>query len=913
MASRGTAIRARLGVRLSPKPFFKDYSITEPINRELENRLKTLHSQGTARSALNEILASGTASGEIDRVIITQLGLPENLTYRIAQRTIQGNNAALLFGYAPPDTKIKSIHWVDLNEPPSLAIPSHGGRIGISASARQTGLFPDQVARQARANINGRQIELLFISHAQSHAGVRVTTPERAVNPEFSAEFRPVQASSRGYMIRRQLDTEMQDNPDFALNLLTLHGLQMPDDHPGFSHEELARLRAALSILSSDATHGHLDTWSFLNEACTIGAKKQFDAVLELIDLGVLDANEPGPDGYTMLHTIVHIADENPTREGFSSLIDKDKDKVRYTPIDARIEALHERGADMNASLHSIREKFQQEWANREPDYSDVEEGLENPEFNWHAASTEAEQRTMINRWLRINASPLQFALLYTGDALSRTPAIKALLAHGADADAMCHTLEIWQDKIPVLPIHAAAKSHSNEVLSAFRATGTDTRAVGIGGETLLHWAAMNTAHPDVAIGLLAGPAKEAINTRARTGETPLHFAAKVPRNLTIIKALLGAGAAEDIPAATNGFSMSSQEHVPEEVGMTPLHHAARYSNDGAVIEALLAAGAGAIVNAETGLRYTPLHYAAASNHPGVVKALLHAGAHASATGSDEETPLHFAAESNSAYIVPLLTQAGADVEARSSGGLTPLHYAAHSNSPEVAMALLNASADARARAYQDKTPLHFAAESNGAGVIPLLTQAGADVNARTDQGFTPLHLAVSRGNLPAAEALLAHGANLHARVDGNSALHLACKARSPELVATLLRHGADAMAIDAYRRTPLHQVCILTHDISMIPHAARLAELLLQSDAEVNAGDAYRNTALHYAMANRATSIVDLLLEQGANPAAANFEGVTPADQARKILDQGFALDPRVPDIANKVIAAAQKQASAP
>lgn len=139
---------------------------------------------------------------------------------------------------------------------------------------------------------------------------------------------------------------------------------------------------------------------------------------------------------------------------------------------------------------------------------------------------------------------------------------------------------------------------------------------------------------------------------------------------------------------------------------------------------------AGADPNAPLGDGMTALHWAAQRGDEAMGRALLHAGARASAgTRIGRYTPLHVAARSARPAIVALLLETGADPEARTTNsGATPLHLAAASGDPEVVAALTDAGADVDAReGAWGQTPLIFAASAGRAAAVQTLLEAGAD------------------------------------------------------------------------------------------------------------------------------------------------------------------------------------------
>ena len=127
------------------------------------------------------------------------------------------------------------------------------------------------------------------------------------------------------------------------------------------------------------------------------------------------------------------------------------------------------------------------------------------------------------------------------------------------------------------------------------------------------------------------------------------------------------------------------------------------------------------------------------------VTACLDAGIDPNAWQKDDRTPLHnAAANSEDPGVIKALIDAGADPMALKEGW-TPLHSAAgNSENPDVIKVLLDAGADPNAKDDDNRMPLHCAAASNeNPDIIVVLVHAGADINARLNEhGNTPLVLA---------------------------------------------------------------------------------------------------------------------------------------------------------------------------
>jgi ankyrin repeat protein len=93
------------------------------------------------------------------------------------------------------------------------------------------------------------------------------------------------------------------------------------------------------------------------------------------------------------------------------------------------------------------------------------------------------------------------------------------------------------------------------------------------------------------------------------------------------------------------------------------------------------------------------------------------------------------------------------------------------------------------------KRPMHLAAVANQPDVIRALAKAGAKLNGSdgTSNRSKPIHVCAEVGAVEAADALVKLGARSETRPgDGLGPLHIACKHNHPEVIAVLLRAGAN-------------------------------------------------------------------------------------------------------------------------
>ena len=211
----------------------------------------------------------------------------------------------------------------------------------------------------------------------------------------------------------------------------------------------------------------------------------------------------------------------------------------------------------------------------------------------------------------------------------------------------------------------------------------------------------------------------------------------------------------------------------------------------------------------------TPLHKAVYNNNPGVLEALLNAGADIEAKlmfdDWDQGTSLHFAAGGGLTRMVAVLLSHGANMAAADEWGGTPLHRAARasrssgtywtsvrarSHSIENIKALVNAGAMLEARNKSGRTPMHELVRNSSAAeedasdnvdeirvisdAIGAMATIGANLEARDKDGRTPLHLAPSNNRFEDAisiQALIAVGARLSAQDSlGKTPLHRAAE-----------------------------------------------------------------------------------------------------------------------------------------
>ena len=424
------------------------------------------------------------------------------------------------------------------------------------------------------------------------------------------------------------------------------------------------------------------------------------------------------------------------------------------------------------------------------------------------------------------------------------------------------------------LPLTEAVRQGSAAAVEALLDDRVDVNAQAAGGATALHWAVRLDRLDLVELLIAAGADVMAANA---FDVTPLSLAA-VNGSAEMIAALLEAGADPNVTMAGS-----------EAVILT----AARTGRPAAV-RMLVAHGAD--VNAAQAAGQTALMWAAAEGHVGTMQALIDAGASVSARTAVPETPLRTGLEGPAPH------------------GFTALLFAVRSGHIDAVRVLLDAGADVDDRLPDGMSTVVLAATNAHWELGVYLVDRGADPNG-AEQGWAALHAMTwvrmpnfgfnppgpvttgSMDSLSFARALVERGADVNARMTaeprngyrnalnrvGATPLLMAARLADAPLMRVLVELGADP-TIPNEDGTTLLMVAsgVGIHSPGEDPgteaEALACVELALELGGDPNAMDDVGETALHGAAYRGANSIVELLVEQGADTfEVENASGWTP------------------------------------
>ena len=388
------------------------------------------------------------------------------------------------------------------------------------------------------------------------------------------------------------------------------------------------------------------------------------------------------------------------------------------------------------------------------------------------------------------------------------------------------------------------------------------------------------------------------VNAGEADGTTALHWAVRLD-SLDVTDLLIAAGA--DV-MATNAFDI------------TPLSLAAINGNP-AMLETLLEAGADA--NVTVGAGEAVILTAARTGRADAIRTLVAHGADVNLAQKDGHTPLMWAAAEGHVQAMMTLLEVGADANARSvvperpvrtgfagpaPHGFTPLLFAVRAGHIDAVRLLLDAGADVNDQLPDGMSTVALAATNAHWELGVFLVDSGADPNA-SEQGWSALHVMtwvrmpnfgfnppgpVTTGRMDSltfARDLVARGADVNARMTkeprngyrnalnrvGATPLLMAARLADGPYMRVLAELGADPTITNEDGTTVLMVASgVGIHSPGEDPgteaEALACVEVALELGGDPNTVDETGETALHGAAYRGANSIVNLLVEHGAN-----------------------------------------------
>ena len=361
--------------------------------------------------------------------------------------------------------------------------------------------------------------------------------------------------------------------------------------------------------------------------------------------------------------------------------------------------------------------------------------------------------------------------------------------------------------------------------------------------------------------------------------------------------------------ALAKGAYVHTRETTRPNVGRTALHYAAGGygigGNHREVAKLLIANGADVNAKAEGG--YTPLHVASGLNQKEMVEFLLISKADPNALDT-RGTPLHAAVLQGHKEVVALLLKNGAQVDALDAQGVSPLRHLAlaatwYPSHDEIVEMLVNAGADIQTRP-KIASPLSIAIQRGRTKLAMFLVDRGAPIEDRTiyligsesqkelaehlltkkllafdrsEAGQTLLHGASCARSPEFFDWTLSNTKNVNQQdTDGKTPLHQAVKCAKEDYVDKLIARGADAKVKDNKGKPPLGEL--------HTPGKSSLVQALLKAGAKPNDAGDDGTTALISAVYRNDFATASLLIANGADVNIKNRSGKTALHEAARL-----------------------------
>ncbi|PHH82191.1 hypothetical protein CDD82_6749 [Ophiocordyceps australis] len=275
-----------------------------------------------------------------------------------------------------------------------------------------------------------------------------------------------------------------------------------------------------------------------------------------------------------------------------------------------------------------------------------------------------------------------------------------------------------------------------------------------------------------------------------------------------------------------------------------------------------------------------------------------------------QRTPLHYAVLNQWTRVVQLLLQRDAEITT-DMDDMTPLHYTVSEKSEEMAQCFIDAKkpidvAVKKVRVFQDGglenayipvdkaqssredaggrkglTPLHYAVYTGSLEMTKFFLNHGADPNAVSECGETPLHLGLKRDLHDTSRSLSLNWTWI-SRIEwpyddgqfGNEKEYSEYKAYVDkcriDILTLLLNHTSiDVNAQDIYGDSPLHYL------MDKEPIYLAIVKIMIQKKAKLSLRNEKGRTPFHLACFYGDIDLVVILLENGADIAECDDEGV--------------------------------------
>jgi len=270
----------------------------------------------------------------------------------------------------------------------------------------------------------------------------------------------------------------------------------------------------------------------------------------------------------------------------------------------------------------------------------------------------------------------------------------------------------------------------------------------------------------------------------------------------------------------------------------------------------------------------TPLLAAVKGEKSEMVRFLVDQGANKDAADQSDRTAVHMAATSNNVAMLGLLQALQFDINKKDMLNQSAIFDAIVSDNEDI-IAVVLSWPEVEVR-YQDSigfTPFSIACRrGNLTAVRRILKIAPDELNNPKQDGCTGLHMAALNNHKAVVDFLLQqNGISIDAvnKGENHTPLHIACHEGYLDIVKLLIEKGANKIAVDSSRKTPLHLCCEVSPEKVNEPEKSdanvlKMVEYLLKSGVPYNMKDKADKVAEDYVKPSAKKAFQELVAKWG-------------------------------------------------